>query len=406
MKKAIGIIMLVIAGLMIINVGLISAQEPNSIHGKVIDATTGEPIENVVVAVDDVDPVLSDITNDEGEYEIDDVPAGSQTITASADGYESETVGAEVSETDGATVNFTLQPLNDEVEVAELKVKNEGGKTAGTRRGYVGIFTSTPVTGAPPETFFVTPKHGEDIEIQIPVGGLASITKTPGRPAGSLTDESQVAVLVEFVDEGESLVRVAQRIIVKPTPQAHILGGVVSIAVDENGVRTVSIMRHNGAIKELELGPDAELPEVGDLVTAFQGRASGRASGAGVQTGTPVAKGLVRAEKVRQRLEGFLDDLTTEEGELPPQAADRRAQRVADIAAILEDHASKHVKIIQRVSQNGNLPPRAVAGLQNGLQRAQDGLVGAQARGSEAKTKAGPPSELEGQNQGGRGNQR
>lgn len=198
MRITIGIITLVIVGLMALNVGLISAQEPNIISGTVSDATTGEPIEGAVVQVDGVDPVLSTQTDASGEYEIGDVPVGEQSVTASADGYESETVGAEVSETEGASVGFTLQPLDVEeqepVEV-EQEVDDEGGKVAGDRQGYVGTYASG--TGA----FIVTTKQGE-IEIQIPQEGLEPITRIPDQAGGGLEDGAQIAVLVEFVDQG------------------------------------------------------------------------------------------------------------------------------------------------------------------------------------------------------------
>ena len=256
--------------------------------------------------------------------------------------------------------------------------------------------------------FMVKTKRGE-IEIQNPSEGLESITrrfeffsKTTGRREQITTDGDRVVVLVEFVDQGDGgLVKVALKIIVKPTkPLKHIVGTVVSSATDQNGVRTISIMQANGTVKEMQLGPDAELPEVGEVVTAFQGR-----SRAGEpQGGPPVAKGLVRAEKVRQRLEGFLEDLSGGDGEETSAAAEKRAKRVAKVAAILEKHASKQVEILQRVSQNSNLPPQAAGRVRAGLENAQGGLVAAKKKGAAAKSKAGGRSGSGGQGQSGRGN--
>ena len=411
MKIKISIIMLAIAGLLMLNVGLISAQEPATVSGTVTDATTGKRIKGAEVTVDGSNPSLSATTDAHGDYSISDVPVDGPSFTASADGYQSETAGV-VSATAGAIINFTLQPLDEALAVAELEVEVEVAKVAGTRHGYVGTYTvtgATPstanfnatntVTGAGTSMFFVTTKRGEEIEIRVPIGGLESVTKTPARPGRILADGDRVAVLVEFMGEPGSLIKVAIQVVVKPDkPVLPTSGAVVGITTDENGVRTVIIMHRNGKVKELELGPEAELPEVGDLVTAFQGRGRGA-------NGAAVAKGIVRAEKVRQRLEGFLEDLTSEDGDLPPQALEHRAQRVAAIAALLEDHASNHVAIIQQVSQNENLPPQAVAGMLNKLERALSGLVQAKARGKEAKTKAGPPPG-KGQNQGGRGNKK
>ena len=436
MKKAIGIIMLAIAGLMILNVGLISAHESNAVSGTVTDATTGAPIEGALVAVevevDDVELVLTGETDPDGQYMISDVPAGHQTFTASADGYDDETVGAAVSETNGATVNFTLQPWDEELELEELEDNDEGGKVAGTRRGYVGIFAgataavtgavtssatlTTPTTGAATEGYFMVDTKQGMIKIHTPsagiesvIGGFESFTQTAGRPSQIPTDGDRVVVLVEFVDQNDGeLAKVAVWVKVKPTKaQAHIVGDVVGVRTDEDGVRTVSIMRGNGTTKVLQLGPDAELPDVGDLVTAFQGRGRGG-------NGPSIATGIVPADNVRQRLEGFLEDLTGDEGELSSKAA----ERVAKIAAILEKHAAKQVEIIEQVSLHENLPPQALQGIQHGLDRAKGGLVEAKAKGAQAKDKAGRPSDLTGrgqdgppsepkdQNQGGRGNRR
>lgn len=261
---------------------------------------------------------------------------------------------------------------------------DDGGKVAEDRQGYVGVFNFAPGTGA----FFVTTNKGEMIEIQDPAGGLESITRRPGQPDGSPGDGDRVAVLVEFV--GAALVKVARQVIVRPTPLLPVIGAVVSVATNDEGVRILSIMRPDGTTKEVQLGPEARAPQVGDLVTAFPGRGGINDGGDGGD-GPPVIRGLVRAAEVSERLAGFLDDLTTQAGGPPSDLADRQAQRIADLAARLEAHTAKHLEIIQRVSQNANLPAQAVAGMQNGLDRAQSGRTQAFAKAAEARTKAGPP---------------
>ncbi|MCH8892975.1 MAG: carboxypeptidase regulatory-like domain-containing protein [Chloroflexi bacterium] len=404
MRIKIGIIMLLIAGLML-TAGLVSAQETDpvlgAVSGKVLDATNGDPIEGALVEVEDSDPVLSANTNSSGEYTIEGVPVGGQKIVASADEYKSEDVGVVVSDTEEASANFTLQPVKGKLEVVESDSDVQNVKVAGTRKGYVGIFTAVTGagTGASTEAFIVTTKKG-DIEIQVPDQNLGSITRKPGRPQGFPVDGDRVAVLVEFVDQGPGeLVKIARQVIVKPTPKPPIIGAVVSITTDENGVRTLSIMRPDGSTKVVRLGSKGEPPEVGDLVTAFQGR--GGDDDGDEEDGPPVIRGLVRAQEVRQRLEGFLEDLTRETRGVPADVAERRAQRVADLAEKLEAHAAKHARIIERASQNAKLPPQAVAGMLNGLERAENGRAQAKARATEARTKAadaranaGPPTIL------------
>ena len=354
-----------------------AATDPNSVTGTVIDATTGAPIEDASVQVDNAEPTLSARTDESGVYMLGGITAGGQAFTASADGYESETVGGQVSDTEGITVNFTLTPLFEEEE--ELDSEGDGGKEARHRKGYVGVFSI-----ADAGMFVLNTKQG-DIEILVPDEGLESITKRPGRSPGFPEEGDQVAVLVEFVDQGGSeLVPVARQIIVKPTPKPPIVGAVTSITTDENGVRTMTIMSPNGTTKEVRLGIKGAPPEVGDLVTAFQGRGGDEEEDG---DGPPIVRGLVRAQEVRERLEGFLEDLSNRAADGLEKVEERRAERVARLAERLESHTAKHADIIERVSKSDRLPPQAVAGMRNGLERAQQGRTRATIKATEARSR-------------------
>ena len=95
--------------------------------------------------------------------------------------------------------------------------------------------------------------------------------------------------------------RVAIRVLVKlvkPTV-TPLSGTVVSVTGD-----VVTIMQPDGSTKEVELEAGATPPEIGELVTGFAGT---------VGANKPAkAKGLVKASKIRGRLEGFLQELTTD----------------------------------------------------------------------------------------------
>ncbi len=428
MKKTMGIITLIIAGLLMLNVGLISADDhpTATVSGTVTDGTDDAPIMGAVVMLEGSNPVLQATTDVDGNYVLTDVPVDEPSFTASVEGYDSETVGLVLIEDGAATVNFSLQPVTLQPVDGEEGVEDEeeGGKVAGTRKGYVGIYVgaaavvtgaatssatlTTPTTGAATAGYFMVDTKQGMIKIHTPNEGSESVTdgiesfaQTTSRKSDVPKYGDRVVVLVEFVDQGDGeLVKVALWVKVKPTkPLLHTVGAVVGITTDDNGVRTVSIMRKNGKVKDLQLGPDAEVPEVGDLVTAFQSRGHGA-------NGPSIAKGIVRADKVHQRLEGFLEDLTSEDGNLPPEALEHRAKRVAAIAALLEKHAANRVEIIQQLSEIENLPPQAVAGMQKGLGRAKLGFAQAKAKGDEAKFKAGSSPGRSGQSRGGRGNQR
>ena len=167
----------------------------------------------------------------------------------------------------------------------------------------------------------------------------------------------------------------------------------------------MTIMSPNGTIKEVRLGIKGAPPEVGDLVTAFQGRGGDEEEDG---DGPPIIRGLVRAQEVRERLEGFLEDLSNRAADGLEKAEERRAERVARLAERLEAHTAKHADNIERVSKSDRLPPQAVAGMRNGLERAQQGHSRAKIKATEARSRGrglqGNPDGSEPGNRGNRGN--
>ena len=316
------IIPALVAALILSTAGLVSAQANGTISGTVTDAQTGDPIQRALVEVEGAEAPLSVETGVDGFYQIPDVPPGQYTVTASAEDHESETeTGVDVADNEAAVVDFALGSLAPEEE-------DEGaeGKQPGDRKGYVGTFSSGD------GIFTVTTKK-EEVIIRIPDGGLEPITRIPGPAAATveaggstadgLVDGAKVAVLVEFllVDGVADLVLEARQIMVKPNPQPPVVGVVVSVDTNEKGVRTLTIMRPDGKTKKVRLGPEVSAPEVGDFVTTFPGRGSkGRGQGEGDDGEPPTATGLVLAEQVLQRLEGFLQDLTSGDSNLSPQS--------------------------------------------------------------------------------------
>lgn len=82
--------------------------ETGSVSGKVVDATTGNPIVGVIVKVGSI----STTTGADGNYKLQNVPAGIQTVIAEKSGYISDSkqvlvvVGQETT-----NVNFALSPI-------------------------------------------------------------------------------------------------------------------------------------------------------------------------------------------------------------------------------------------------------------------------------------------------------
>src|SRR5690606_7169715 len=64
----------------------LSAQEVRSLAGRVLDATTQQPIGNVLVRVQGT--ALSAVTSPEGQFRIDSVPLGTRVLELEHLGYE------------------------------------------------------------------------------------------------------------------------------------------------------------------------------------------------------------------------------------------------------------------------------------------------------------------------------
>ena len=155
---------------------------------------------------------------------------------------------------------MTLQPVDGEEGVED---EEDGGKVAGTRKGYVGIYVgaaavvtgaanssatlTTPTTGAATAGYFMVDTKQGMIKIHTPnvdpesfTDGIESFAQTTSRQSDVPKNGDRVVVLVEFEDQDGELVKVAVWLKVKPTkPLQHTVGAVVGIATGENGVRTV-----------------------------------------------------------------------------------------------------------------------------------------------------------------------
>ena len=85
-----------------------------SITGTVINSENSEAISGATVTVD---TGQSTTTGADGTYTITDVPTGDRLVTASADGFESQTTTATVTENNTTTVDFALNPVTPETPI-------------------------------------------------------------------------------------------------------------------------------------------------------------------------------------------------------------------------------------------------------------------------------------------------
>lgn len=102
------------------------AQPTGTITGTVTDSTTGETLPGVNVVVRGLN--IGSATNDQGQYTISGVPAGSHTLAASFVGYVRTEVPVEVSEGETVQVDISLVPTAvglEEVVVTSLGIERQ-----------------------------------------------------------------------------------------------------------------------------------------------------------------------------------------------------------------------------------------------------------------------------------------
>jgi hypothetical protein len=184
--------------------------------------------------------------------------------------------------------------------------------------------------------------------------------KTPGpeRIAGTLEEGARVGVLAIEREDGtwEAL-----QILVKPlAPSVEAVSGAV-VSRDGN---ILTIEMPNGEIKEIELGSDQDAPEPGDVVTAFAKKAE-RADG------RPQVTGLEKADKVRERLQGFLEQVSEDRPESPAAVAEARLAIAERMSDLLERHTQRHAELLQRVVDNDRMPEAARERVRTALENAR-----------------------------------
>ena len=170
-------------------------------------------------------------------------------------------------------------------------------------------------------------------------------------------DGSQVAVLVD-----DDLTAV--KILVKPR-QPTVLPISGAVASVKNG--TLTVVRPNGEVVEVQIPSGEPAPQAGAVVVGFARASESRGA-------PPVSTGLTTAVEMRTRLEGFLDEANRAAQQRPEQAGADLHERSARLAEILASHTTHHVAILLAVLERGNLPAQAEAAITRAHTAAKVGL--------------------------------
>lgn len=384
---------------------------------------------------------------------------GASEVSLSAPSIEQTTVNTEAPAQPEVISEPTPGPTPDtETRRSETIVVDDGERK--NRRAFVGV-----VDGDPGATVDVL-RNGTNERVTIRLEDYK--LKKPGKTvAGSFADGARVVILSQR--DGEEWVAIW--VMVKPLKLVNrpVIGTVVGV---ENGV--LSIIQPDGTTDTVELPAGAQAPDTGEVITLFANTGDADSTGRGKKARAK-AKGLVKASKIRGRLEGFLQELTTDEASVPEKApggnltsarqrvewareralaaraeadaahakaeatqtgdtadvnelaaeaeekavqaeldlaeaeaeaaeleaeaveeaveaekksAERRADRVDDVASILDALTSQHTAILQSLAEGSILPEEALQGITNALENAQRGRSQATLKATQARAKS------------------
>ena len=215
------------------------------------------------------------------------------------------------------------------------------------------------------------------------------VPKMPGGPnnRGTFDEEANVVVHAEW--DGSQWVAIW--VIVKPVKPSFIpaVGPVVS--VDEGGV--ITILLPDGKTKRIKGPKGASAPTIGEVVTAFVNE-----DGSDEDGEPPTATGLVKASKIANRLQSFLEKLAAKDTNLPQAAIDARERLVNNLAAILEGHAGQRLSIIHKLKTHGTSTGAAIR-----IQKALEDAEASQAKGKSIAEDAKGKSKGPGSGRSGKG---
>ena len=200
-------------------------------------------------------------------------------------------------------------------------VANDG--EGSQRRAFVGV-----VDGEPDATVDVI-RNGTNERVTIRLDDYK--LKQPGKKAaGSFADGAKVVILSQR--DGDDWLAIW--VMVKPQKLVNrpVVGTVVGV---ENGV--LSIVEPDGTTSTIELPEGAEVPEAGEVVTLFADETE--ADDSDNKKKRRKGKGLVKASKVRERLEGFLQELTTDEAGVSENAPSGKVTSARNKAEAAQEKA-------------------------------------------------------------------
>ncbi len=185
--------------------------ELGSIQGTVRDAQSQNPVQNATVSVQGT--TLQTMTNSQGSYAMQNVPAGPTTVVAAASGYVSQSQTITVTADTTTTVDFSLTLVAQSIPVPPTNVSAKSGNQQAT-------ISWSSVSGANSYTLYMamqSPVTKENYSA-LPGGAKRTGVTSPYIVTGLANGQTYYFVIAALNSYGESGISAE----VSATPQATI----------------------------------------------------------------------------------------------------------------------------------------------------------------------------------------
>lgn len=149
-----------LAALLLIIPRFASAQTA-SISGTVVDVAGSNPMHGVNVGIEST--VFGAATDSEGTFLIDNIPPGRYVVVASSVGYEPSRRVVQLAGGETATIEFSLQTAD--VELQEVEIVGRRATTYDAAYSFAATKTATPITDIPQSISIVTKEVIDDQQL-------------------------------------------------------------------------------------------------------------------------------------------------------------------------------------------------------------------------------------------------
>ena len=289
--------------------------------------------------------------------------SGGTTATSTDPGTNATTTDPGTGDGSDGTNATSTNPGTNATTTASIADGDGDGEGKG--KAFVGVVSAIDKT----EFTLIQNGTGDAVDIYLYGYDTANLKTPGGGRARTFAVGARVVIKARWVDSEW----VAVTGLVKPAPPRALTGIVVAV---QDGV--VTVMRHNGKTQSMQLSPEAEVPAVGDVATILEGLVyDGTEVG-----GLPLGSAVVKATKVRQRLELMLKEISESNGDLTEEKARGKAKQAQRLAQLLAGHGVGELQLIDTALEGAS--PEDQSAFQNAKDKTQAAIARAEAKAQAA----------------------